>query len=135
MKKKETKNNKLKIILMSIINPWTIVSIIVVLFCTICFMYETNKISNYEKINVTYVNDCSKYDICSNNYMYNVDGNNYGVSPAFETVEKYFKNNYAYYNKDNPSESIMISKWIYINIIFILIIVISSISYYLNLKK
>ena len=134
-KKEEIKKkNTFKVILMSITNPWTIISIIIIVFCSICLIYENNIAKNYDKISVTYVKECDKYNICDNNYMYSVDNKNYGVSPKFETIEKYLKKNYAYYDKENPSDSIMISKWSYINILFIIVIIASSISYYMSLR-
>ena len=66
--------------------------------------------------------------------MYTINNKNYGIKPAFETIEKYKKKNYAYYNSNNPNESIMISKWSYINIFFIIVIIISTISYYKSLN-
>ena len=134
MKKKEKENNY-KVILYSIVNPWTIVSIIIIIFCLSCAIYESNKVKDYEKIKVNYVKDCSKLDICDNNYYFKIDDKVYGIKPSFETIEKYKKNNYAYYNKEDPSENFMKSSWNYLNILFIIVIIISSVSYYKELKK
>ncbi len=129
------KNKKIKLILLAITNPWNIVFTIVLLFSTICMIHENNVIKDYIKTKVTYVKDCKTFNICDDNYMYEVDGVKYGISPAFETIEKYRKNNYAYYNKENPGEAMMISSWKYLSILCILVFIISTISYIISLRK
>lgn len=129
------KNKKIKIILLSITNPWNIVCAFILLFSTICMMHENTIVKDYIKTKVTYVKDCNTYNICDDNFMYEVDDAKYGISPAFGTIEKYKKNNYAYYNKENPSEAVMKSSWHYISIICLFVFIISTISYTINLRK